>query len=251
MSLVKDLAIVLRRLDYSETSQVLAMLTRSHGQQRLIARGVKRPAKGRAATGIDLLELGHVVFSLRPGREESLATLTEWRQSDTFPHLRRELTCCYAAQYAAEAASRLTEVHDPHPGLFAALHELLLALATADPVERLVGFLWRLLEEIGLRPELGVCMNCGREVGGSGAAYFSSREGGAICRDCEASMVEKFPVSPGTLALLAGGGPATGGQAAAAFNLLDYHLTQTLAGPLRLSGPLRNALRDAGRPLRK
>ncbi len=37
MASVKDVAIVLRRLDYSETSQVLAMLTREHGQQRLIA----------------------------------------------------------------------------------------------------------------------------------------------------------------------------------------------------------------------
>ena len=55
MPLVKDEAIVLRRLDSSESSQVLVFFTREHGPQRLIAKGIKRGTKQRFATGIDLL----------------------------------------------------------------------------------------------------------------------------------------------------------------------------------------------------
>ena len=62
MAAVKDQAIVLRRLDYSETSQVLVFLTREHGLQRLIAKGIKRSTKKKYATGIDLLERGRLVF---------------------------------------------------------------------------------------------------------------------------------------------------------------------------------------------
>jgi DNA repair protein RecO (recombination protein O) len=257
VSLVKDAAIVLRRLDYSETSQVLALFTREHGQQRLIAKGVKRGTKTRVAVGLDLLEFGHVVFSLRPGKEEVLAPLAEWRQEDTFPHVRGDLKRLYAAQYAAEVTSQLTETHDPHPLLFDGLREFLARLATAEPLATLVDYLAILLTEIGLRPDFSRCVSCNRDIATEAAPHFSSREGGAICRDCEPAMIEKRRVSPAVLRWLAAGhagdsaatragsDAATGSNAAtltaAAFDLLDYHLREIMHKPARLSVPLRTA----------
>lgn len=253
--LIKDTAIVLRRLDYSETSQVLAVLTREHGQQRLIAKGIKRSTKSRVATGIDLLDLGSVVFTRRPGKEDVLATLTEWRQEDGFSHLRRDLPRCYAAQYAAEVTSQFTEVHDPHPGLFDALKRLLAALADHEPAAALAAYLWQLLTEIGLRPELSRCMSCGRSVQGDRQVYFSSREGGAICRDCEPAVVDKRRVEGQVLSALTGLSAlgddssltpvpeAVEGQVSSLLlDLLDYHLTQLMGRPAKLSQPLRDFL---------
>jgi len=242
VSLCKDIAICLRRLDYSETSQVLALLTREHGQQRVIAKGIKRCTKMRPNVGIDLLEMGHVIFSRRPGREDHLATLTEWRQDDTFPHLRRELAPNYAAQYAAEVTAQLTEVHDPHPRLFDALHGLLNGLKEEPPGAALVAYLWRMLTEIGLRPELSRCTGCGREVAGDRVLYFSSRLGGAVCRDCEGAVVEKRRVDPRTAHWLAQSAPLPTAAARSIFDLLDYHLTEIMARPPRLSQPLRQVL---------
>jgi DNA repair protein RecO (recombination protein O) len=249
VALVKDIAVTLRRLDYSETSQVLVMFTREHGQQRLIAKGIKRSTKTRTAVGIDLLEYGRTVFSQRPGKEDNLATLTEWRQEDTFPHLRRDLPRLYAAQYAAEVTSHLTEVHDPHPGLFDALLALLRGLAAADPLPMLVAYLWQMLTEVGLRPELSCCVGCGRDIRGDRVLYFSSRQGGAICRDCEPAAVEKRRLrldvpaalladpSRGRLGHMEGRDPAL---ALAAFDILDYHITEIMARPPRLSAMLRS-----------
>ncbi len=199
MALVKDSAVVLRRLDYSETSQVLAVFTRGHGQLRLIAKGIKRSTKDRAAIGIDLLELGDAVISLRPGKEDNLATLTEWRQQDGFPHLRQGLDRMYAAQYAAEATAQLTELHDPHPALFDGLAALLRRMGQAHALPALVEYLLLLLKEIGLQPEWASCANCGRGVVGDPVAYFSSRQGGVVCRDCESALVEKRRVRIKTL----------------------------------------------------
>src|SRR5438477_8405757 len=98
MALLKDDAIVLRRLDYSETSQVLLVFCRELGPQRLIAKGIKRGTKTRVAVGVDLLEFGTVVFSRRAGSDAQLAIMTEWRQADTFAHLRRNLLRLYATQ---------------------------------------------------------------------------------------------------------------------------------------------------------
>jgi DNA repair protein RecO (recombination protein O) len=238
VSIVRDQAIVLRRLDYSETSQVLAVFTRDHGQQRLIAKGIKRGTKTRASTGIDLLELGAVMFSLRPGKEGVLATMTEWRQEENFAHLRRDLVRSYAAQYAAEATAQLTEVHDPHPGLFEALAGMLHALRDGEPLAWLDRYLWTLLTEIGLQPELERCMSCGRSVHEDRIAYLSSRQGGAICRDCEPAVVEKR-TSGEVISWLAGGAMTDAGPMKQSFDLLDYYITETVGKPLRLAEPFR------------
>jgi DNA repair protein RecO (recombination protein O) len=245
MTLVKDTAIVLRRLDYSESSQVLCVFTREHGQQRLIAKGIKRPTKARASTGIDLLEKGRLVFSLRPGKEDVLGTLTEWRQEDVFPHLRRDLTACYAGLYAAEATAGLTEVHDAHPALFDHLQSFLASLTADRPAAVLSYFLWQLLTEVGLKPELERCMNCGRSMAGEAVVYFSSREGGAVCRDCESTIVEKRRMAPGTGGVLDCGGPEKPGLDRQVFELLDYHISHTLGRPGRLSLPLLEMLKSA------
>jgi len=242
MALIKDIAIALRRLDYSETSQVLSMLTRDHGQQRIIAKGIKRGTKTRAAVGIDLLELGQIVFSQRSEREDALATMTEWRQEDSFPHLRRDLVRCYSAQYAAEVTSHLTETNDPHPALFDALRRLLGDLKDADALVALVGYLWLMLREIGLGPELDRCMNCNREVTNDRVLYFSSRQGGAICRDCEPAAIDKRRISRDLVKGLTSGATMPAKIARDAFEMLDYHLREIMSRPARLSGALRTAL---------
>ncbi|MCZ6698835.1 MAG: DNA repair protein RecO [Planctomycetota bacterium] len=263
MASVKDVAIVLRRLDYSETSQVLAMLTREHGQQRLIAKGIKRSTKTRTAVGIDLLELGNLVYTRRPGREDTLGTLIEWRQRENFAHLRRDLVRLYAAQYAAEVSSHLTEIHDPHPALFDALERLFVRLATDDAVAELGAFLWRMLKEIGLQPQLFHCVNCKRSVEREPELFFSTRLGGAVCRDCESAAVEKRRIDPAILGCLAeyaghrlDSAPAfdrrTDKHARAVFDVLDYHLTETIGRRLRLTGPLCDALSiGLGRDMKK
>jgi recombinational DNA repair protein (RecF pathway) len=260
---VKDLGVVLRRLDYSETSQVLVVFCRESGQQRLIARGVKRGTKKRVAVGVDLLEFGRVVYQRRPGSDAQLGTLTEWRQEDVFAGARRDLATWYAVQYAAERTVQATEEADPHPTLFDALLALLrhaneggtdkgdTAEGGTDKRLRMSGllldYLWTLLREIGLTPQLQRCAGCGGECA---PMYFSARQGGLLCRDCEPAYVEKRRVASEALVVLRalGGEARTPGPAAehgpsvlAAFDLLDYHLTEILAKPSRVAALLRSA----------
>ena len=47
-----DQAIVLGRLDYSETSQVHVLFAREHGKVRAIAKGIKRGTKKRFAAAV-------------------------------------------------------------------------------------------------------------------------------------------------------------------------------------------------------
>ena len=247
MPLENDDAVVLQRLDYSESSQVLVFFTRRHGKVRAIAKGVKRSTKKRFAVGIDLLELGHLVFSIRTARQSALAILTEWKPGRPLGGLRTRLDRLYAAQYAAETTSALTEDWDPHPHLYEVLVDVLSSLAEADAVSSHVArFQCALLHEIGSWPYLQACVSCGCTPESGQEVWFSSNEGGLLCRDCEGSYIEKRQISPQVLAVLNEGDECDGATPAVVI-LLDYHIAHVMGRPPKVSQALTKQL-SAPRP---
>ncbi len=241
MAIIKDDAVILRRLDYSESSQVLAVFTRTHGKVRLIAKGIKRSTKTKFATGIDLLDIGHLTFSARNVRQEALATLTEWVQSQTGAALRDALDRLLAAQYAAFAAAELTEDWDPHPVLYDGICETLRALtAGSGPVSTLLVFQRCLLQEIGSFPILDACVGCQRPIPAQGDLYFSSLDGGLLCRDCESARSEKLAIDRATLACMSEEGAAAE-STTSAFHVFDYHISHLMGKPNPLLRMLMSA----------
>lgn len=228
MSSLRASAIVLRQIDYSETSQVLVFYTREHGKVRAIGKGLKRGTKKRFAVGIDLLDAGQIVVYGRHDRA-GLSTLSEWKQTRSWIGLRDSLSRLRAAEYAAEITDGLTEDWDPHPeihdGLTAVLDEVSEA---ADPCPGVVRFQWSLLDSIGLLPRFDCCLDCGR---GDDLSHFSTHQGGMICRHCEARHVEKWEVSHAALQELQVI-PRSGGHAVCA--LLNYHIAHLMGRQPRL-----------------
>jgi len=187
----RDHAIVLRLTEYSETSQIVTLLTAERGLVRLIAKGARRSTSKRFAAGLDLLELGDVAY-VPPRGDAQLGTQTEWVQRDGFLALRRELARLYAGLYAGEATVALCEENDPHPTLYAALHEHLDALCGDAAAARCIAvFQHELLTAVGFLPNLTQCMGCHRPRPAGSAAYFCSTAGGVVCRDCEMNFAEK------------------------------------------------------------
>jgi DNA repair protein RecO (recombination protein O) len=234
MPLIRDQAVVLARLDYSETSQVIVLFTREHGKVRAIAKGIKRGTKQRFAAGIDLLDIGSVNLSARQERQASLATVTEWRQTRSLSGLREKLHRIQAGQYLAEITAALTEDWDPHERLFDSLLSALSVLADApEPLEQTTGYQRVLLTEIGSWPRFDACVLCGRT---EQLTHFSSFEGGAVCRHCEPVQVEKREVGLKTLAWLANGRPCP--SWAPPFELLDYHIAHLMGREPKVSASL-------------
>ena len=71
MPLVSDRCICLRKTEFSETSQILTLFSRTFGVVRLMAKGAHRRTKAGSSKfdgGIDFLDLGQAVFSHDPAR---------------------------------------------------------------------------------------------------------------------------------------------------------------------------------------
>ncbi len=244
MNLIKDKAVVLRRLDYSENSQVLAVFTQEHGKVRILAKGIKKSTKTRFAPAMDLLDVGNIVLSAKTVRQEQLAILTEWSQSWASSELRTKLSRLYAAQYATALTSELTEDWDPHPQLFDYLLDLFRSLAKInDVLPAIVAFQHQLLREIGCMPITDACVGCHALMPDTGDIYFSSHEGGLLCRDCEAARPEKILVSKDSLAWLQNRVGEKTGLVDACY-VFDYHASHLMGHALPLATMLLSACRQ-------
>ncbi|MGE3180504.1 MAG: DNA repair protein RecO [Phycisphaerae bacterium] len=179
-----DRAIVLRLTEYSESSQIATMYARSAGKLRLLAKGAKRSTKARFSPGMDLLELGDVVY-IRPRGDTQLGTLAEWRQLSLFLDLRTSLRNLQAATYVIESLNVLTEDSDPHPDLFDATVQTLNRFAYSDdPLAVVTQFQRTLLHAVGFDPNFSTCVRCGARRTAGRSGRFAFAVGGLICRNC-------------------------------------------------------------------
>lgn len=202
--LMKDTAICIRAVDYSETSQVATFLTRGAGKISAIAKGSKRP-KSAFDGPIEIFSFGEIVFT--SGAEEKLAVLTEFQQETAFGGLSGNMFVLNCAQFAAELVDGLTDDYDSNQPLFDSFKQFLENVSQSDSKTDVVAFLtlfqFSLLKDVGMQPVLKHCVNC-RNVFKSQRreVYFSTSANGLICKDCEASFVDKIRISPAAAACL-------------------------------------------------
>jgi len=241
MALVQDRCICLRKVEYSETSQILTLFAREHGLLRVIAKGAHRRTKVGASKfggGLDLLDVGDAVFSHAPDRE--LPPLTEWALREGYLGLRKNLRAIYLGQYAAELISNVIEEHDPHPELFDQLVAVLGDLNTPRQEQGFLAFELALLREAGYLPHLNSCVVCGAKFNDRDRVYVSPGRGGAVCQNCEGVTPDRNALDPRllrlaqTLPLMERLPQLTRHQTDPLNRMLAQHIEQTLSKRLRM-----------------
>jgi DNA repair protein RecO (recombination protein O) len=201
----KDIAICLRKVDFSETSQVVTFFTRDAGKLAALAKGAKRK-KSSFDGPIEVFSYGDIVYSQTPTAK--LATLTEFVQKPVFQYLSSSLMSLNSGLFAIELMDYFTEDYDPHQNLFDSLIHFLTDVQTAADrsasMRLLIIFQLTLLNEFGIKPLLARCANCKVPFGADWPFfYFSSIGNGLICPDCEFSFADKIRISPNTASILA------------------------------------------------
>ncbi|MFH1717530.1 MAG: DNA repair protein RecO [Planctomycetota bacterium] len=244
--LTKDLAICIRAVDYSETSQIVTLFARDAGKISAIAKGSKRP-KSAFDGPIEMLAHGKIVFA--DSNKEKLATLTEFQQQPSLLSLHGSLFAMYCCLFGAELLNSLTHDYDPHPELFDSLLEFLhnanglqaTGNERRDMLALLILFQLGLLKEIGLQPILSYCVNCKAKYelrDTKREAYFSNSANGLICRDCEASFADKVRLAGNVAAALASLKLIPGSPEKILTQIekvLVYHFTGLLGRPPRMA----------------
>ena len=197
----KATAIVLRTVEFSETSLVVTLFTREFGKLGALAKGARRP-KNPFESALDLLALCRIVFLHKSS--EALDLVTEAKLLRRFRPAGRDLFGLYAGYYVAELLGELTDEDDPHPELFDLAEETLQALAAGDAVPRqIVRFELGALRLLGHMPALEQCAECGTPVATTGRVAFGQLQGGVLCPKCRAGKRAVIAVSAGVLRTMA------------------------------------------------
>jgi DNA repair protein RecO (recombination protein O) len=175
-------AIVLRTVDYGEADRIVTLLAREGGKRAAIARGARKSTR-RFGAGLALFGVGEATLHERPHAE--LDTLESFHGARGFPSLMLDVAKVAHGGYACELVRELAPPKQSEPALF----DLLLAFfaqldAAPARAETLRVFELRLLDEVGLRPQLDACVSCNTHALDEPGQVLDARSGGVVCAAC-------------------------------------------------------------------
>jgi DNA repair protein RecO (recombination protein O) len=172
-------AIVLRRMQYGETDNILTLYSRERGRFSAIAKGARK-ATSRLSGASEVLNYSK--FALASAR-----TLQIVRQAEiiaSFAALRENLARLATGLYIADLLSAFVDDDDPNPELFDLLENSLHLVADVQsPALAARFFEVKLLGLAGYAPALLECLYCGcrlipaRRV----TTALSASQGGVLC----------------------------------------------------------------------
>ena len=113
--IIRTEAVVLRSLDYGETSQIVTLFTRENGKLGVMAKGARKPDSSFGAT-LQPMAYTQVVFYYKPTR--TLQILSESSHVESFHQLRRSLKPITIGLQVMELLDALMEEEDPQPQAF-------------------------------------------------------------------------------------------------------------------------------------
>jgi DNA repair protein RecO (recombination protein O) len=191
----KATALVLRTVEFSETSLVATLMTREFGKLGVLAKGARR-LKSPFESALDLLCLCRIVFVRKSS--EALDLLTEAKLLRRFRPAGRDLSSLYGGYYVAELLLELTDEYDPHPELFDLADETLAALSAGENVaKRLARFELLGLRLLGHLPSLDCCAECG--VPATLGRQVAFGLGGVLCGQCREGKKHVTVVDAGVI----------------------------------------------------
>lgn len=150
--IVRTDAVVLRTLDYGETSRIATLLTRSHGVVGALARGSRRPTSQFGST-LQPMAAVQVVFYHRPGR--GLQTLKEAAHIVRWKQLGSDFERVPLGLRAVEVARGVLGEGEAHPLALDLLIRTLAFLDAADaPANGVPWFQLRVASLLGFAPDV-------------------------------------------------------------------------------------------------
>ena len=178
---VRTRGIVLKKLDYSDSSIIVTLFTYYLGRVKVLVRGAKRP-KSRFVSIFETFNIVETVIHVKENREiqhiSDAKTLTSYSQ----------LRLSYQKQVWA---SRITRFVDsilpdlsPSKGLYSLTERTLFMLSNSENEDAIfVAFVSKALRVLGYGLDLDGCRKCGSmEI-----RYLSPSRGGGICSRCAQS----------------------------------------------------------------
>ncbi len=200
MTTEKTEGIILRVVEFSESSCVVTLLTRDFGKITGIAKGARR-RKSPFEAAIDLLAVVRLVFVHKTST--ALDILTEAKLQRRFRSASTHLDRLYAAFYCAEILLAMTDENDPHRELYDFAVRMIQNIDDGENLDHcVIRFQLQTLKLLGHGPELNNCVGCGNTIPSEKRYFFGLRDGGVFCADCRRAKKAVASMSAESLELM-------------------------------------------------
>lgn len=195
----RDVALLLRAVDYGEADRVVTFFTRGLGKVTAFARAARKSQKRFGGA----LEPFHRLAIRYRDRRGELVSLVSASVERARPGIPADLDRIARAAYVTELVAEATRERAPHPELFDLLDAGLEVLSSVELRGATAGgwlaaFELKLLALAGYRPDLAACADCGDA--GAGRYRFVPDRGVLCCMRCAGG--HGIAVSAGTVRLL-------------------------------------------------
>ncbi len=183
MSLEKTEGIVVRKIRWHETSNIITSYTKDFGKIKLLAKGVFRP-KSKLSGSLELFSLVAFVFYKKEKTE--LYTLGSADLLKSFSGISGDIKKYAICSAGMELLDKLITGEESNPRIFELSLKFLSETESANEKD-LEPLLWayalKLSIFLGYGPKIDKCVVCGKKFTSS-FFLFSLERGGIVCNRC-------------------------------------------------------------------
>ncbi len=188
--IIKTEAIVLRKINFGDTSRIAQFYTRDFGKISAIIKGA-RTHKSKIGMMIDTINLVQLILYKKETREVQLVKEADLIKH--YAHIKDDFDNVKYASAIIELLSYLTLENEHNIRLFDGTVRILDLLDTSKNEAQFLfaKYFFFFLKEIGYEFQLKHCNICGKELGADkGVSY--NYETGLMCNDCSEDRLSNF-----------------------------------------------------------
>jgi DNA repair protein RecO (recombination protein O) len=196
MPIHKTEAIVLRRIDFRETSLIVDLYTRDFGKLSGLLKGI-RTEPDKFASSVEISSHNDVIFYRSTNSTLHLVSACDLK--DNFFNIRKSMVKAGMMGIMMELVASVMQPEDKNEEVFNLALECLKELeATSSPDKVMTIFKIRMLSLSGFKPHFDSCVSCSDRI--LGQSKFSLRLGGLLCEKCCQKDLSSRSIFRGTIA---------------------------------------------------
>ena len=191
--IIKTQAIVLRKINFGDTSKIAQFYSLDFGKISAIIKGARSP-KSKIGMMIDTMNLLQLVIYKKENREVQVVS-----DADLIKHysvIREDYEKYKYASAVIELITNLTLENEHNRKLFEGTSKILslLNVEGGDPKFLFAKYFFFFLKEIGYELQTARCNVCGKNMESATKAFYNY-ETGLMCPDCAADRLINFSLT--------------------------------------------------------
>lgn len=180
--IIKTKAIILKRIDFSDSSRIASLYTEKLGKLSCIIKGARSP-KSKTGKIADVLNLLTVVIYNKEGRE--VQVISEIDLINHFPKIKEDLEASSYAFSVAEIIDQLIPEHEANHKIFIGTEKILNLINQSVEEAQLLftKYFLFIIKEIGYELDFESCSICNNQLENFDKVGFNYEQG-FMCGDC-------------------------------------------------------------------